>query len=122
MSIFVALLVYFTSILFTFQYSLHNFLKNINKKPQPTTASQLKIYETKTSLKACNTKTLKVTDGTVKRWKSSDKKVATVKNGKVTALTKDTAKITDTITNSKKSTFKVKVKGIIKVIGVDVFL
>lgn len=73
------------------------------------TFSEPKLIKTSFMLKAGKTATLKVTDGKVKSWKSSKKSVATVKNGKVTALKKGNAVVTATLTNGKKLTCKVKV-------------
>ncbi len=70
---------------------------------------QAAISHKKLSLKAGKTKKLTVSNGTAKSWKSSDKKVVTVKNGKVTALKKGNAIITATLKNGKKLTAKVKV-------------
>lgn len=71
--------------------------------------AKAKLSATSASLKAGATKKLKVTGASVKSWSSSNKKVATVKNGKVTALKKGTAKITATLKNGKKLTAKIKV-------------
>ena len=59
-------------------------------------------------LKAGETEKIKLTciDGTAKWWKSTDEKVATVKNGKITALRKGTAKIIVKDTNGRKYTCK----------------
>lgn len=67
------------------------------------------INKTKASVKAGGTVALKVTDGTVKTWSTSNKKVATVSNGKVTGLKKGTATITAALTTGKKLTCKVTV-------------
>lgn len=75
-------------------------------EPSSTTAS---LNKTSAKLKAGKTASLKVTGGTVKSWSSSKKKVATVKNGKVTALKKGTSNITATLTNGKKLVCKVTV-------------
>ncbi len=77
---------------------------------EPSTPDlQAEISHKKISLKAGKTKKLTVLNGTAKSWKSSDKKVATVKNGKITALKKGNAIITATLKNGKKLTAKVKV-------------
>ena len=59
-------------------------------------------------LKAGETERIKLTciDGTAKWWKSTDEKVATVKNGKITALRKGTAKIIVKDTLGQKYTCK----------------
>lgn len=79
---------------------------------EPTTpVKTAKLNKTSANLNAGGTLTLKVTNGTVKSWKTSKKTIATVtKKGKVTALTKGSATITATLTNGKKLTCKVKVK------------
>lgn len=61
------------------------------------------------SLKAGESMSLKLTNGTAKAWKSSDKKIVFVKNGRVTALTKGTAKVTATLSDGKKITAVIKV-------------
>lgn len=48
-------------------------------------------------------------DVTVKKWKSSDEEVATVKNGKITALKEGTAKIIAVDTVGRKLTCKLRV-------------
>lgn len=73
--------------------------------------SKAKLSESKLTLKAGDTKTLKVTDGTAKSWSTSNKNVATVNNGKVTAVSKGTATITATLTTGEKLTCKVTVSG-----------
>lgn len=75
----------------------------------PDVKTPAKISAKSASLKAGATKTLKVTGASVKSWTSSNKKVATVKKGKVTALTKGSATITATLSNGKKLTSKIKV-------------
>ncbi|MDD6644580.1 MAG: Ig-like domain-containing protein [Oscillospiraceae bacterium] len=71
--------------------------------------NQAKLSESKLTLKAGDTKILKVTDGTAKAWETSNKNVATVNNGKVTAVGKGTATITATLTTGEKLTCKVTV-------------
>ena len=71
--------------------------------------NQAKLSESQLTLKAGETKTLKVTDGTAKAWSTSNKNVATVNNGKVTAVGKGTATITATLTTGEKLTCKVTV-------------
>lgn len=73
-------------------------------KPQPTkpVVKTPKISATKVTLKSAQTKILKVTNGTVKTWSTSSKKIATVSKGKVVALTKGRVRITATLTNGKK--------------------
>lgn len=79
---------------------------------QPTQPSKpaAKISAAAASLNAGATKALKVTNGTVKSWSTSNKAVATVSKGKITALKKGSATITATLTNGKKLTCKVTVK------------
>lgn len=59
-------------------------------------------------LKAGETEKVKLTciDGTAKWWKSTDEKIATVKNGKITALSEGTAKIIVKDTKGHKYTCK----------------
>ena len=73
-------------------------------KPQPTkpVVKTPKISATKVTLKSAQTKILKVTNGTVKTWSTSSKKIATVSKGKVVALTNGRVRITATLTNGKK--------------------
>lgn len=80
-------------------------------KPQPTkpAVKTPKISATKVTLKSAQTKILKVTNGTVKTWSTSSKKIATVSKGKVVALTKGRVRITATLTNGKKLTCYVTV-------------
>ncbi len=68
-----------------------------------------KLSATSASLKAGAVKTVKVTNGTAVSWSSSKKSVATVKNGKITALKKGSAKITATLSDGSKLTCNVKV-------------
>ena len=63
----------------------------------------------KVVLKSGESKTVKVIGGTVKSWTTSNKNVATVNNGKVTALNKETATVTATLTTGKKIACKVTV-------------
>lgn len=80
-------------------------------KPQPTkpVVKTPKISATKVTLKSAQTKILKVTNGTVRTWSTSSKKIATVSKGKVVALTKGRVRITATLTNGKKLTCYVTV-------------
>lgn len=67
-----------------------------------TVKSSVAINKSKVSLAAGKTATLKVTGATGKvTWKTSNAKVATVKNGKVTALKKGSATITATADGTK---------------------
>ncbi|SFB35098.1 Ig-like domain (group 2) [Acetitomaculum ruminis DSM 5522] len=68
------------------------------------------LSSTSVSLTAGSAKTLKVTRGSVKNWTSSNKAVATVKNGCITALKKGTTTITVTLAHGTKLTCKVTVK------------
>ncbi|MGN0477487.1 MAG: Ig-like domain-containing protein, partial [Ruminococcus sp.] len=74
----------------------------VKKLPAELSKSQL-------SLKAGETQTLKVINDTVKSWATSNKNVATVNNGKITAVGKGTATITATLTTGEKLTCKVTV-------------
>ena len=68
-----------------------------------------KLNKTSLSIKAGATAALKVTDGDVKTWTSSNKAVAKVSKGTVTALKKGTATVTAVLSNGEKLTCKVKV-------------
>ena len=61
------------------------------------------------SVKSGTTKTVSVINGKAKSWSTSNKKVATVKNGKITALNKGKVTVTATLTTGKKLTCKVTV-------------
>ncbi|MGN1132010.1 MAG: Ig-like domain-containing protein [Ruminococcus sp.] len=61
------------------------------------------------TLKAGESGVINVVNGTVKSWSTSNKNVATVKDGKVTAVSKGTATITATLTTGQKLTCKVTV-------------
>ena len=69
-----------------------------------------KLSETKVNIKSGQSKSIKITNGTVKSWSSSNKKVVSVSKGKITALNKGAATITATLTTGKKLTCKVNVK------------
>lgn len=79
-------------------------IPNTTKIEEPTkpVVKTPKISATKVNLKSAQTKTLKVTNGKVKTWSTSSKKIATVSKGKVVALTKGRVRITATLTNGKK--------------------
>ncbi len=62
------------------------------------------------SLNAGKTITLKVTDGTANTWLSSETSVATVKNGKITALKKGTAMVYALLKDGRYLSCKVSVK------------
>ena len=61
------------------------------------------------SLKAGNTKTVKVVNGSAKSWSSSKTSTVSVKNGKLTALKKGSAEITAVLEDGEKLSCKVKV-------------
>ena len=84
--------------------------------------SQAKLSASQLTLKAGESKTLKVTDGTAKSWATSNKNVATVNNGKVTAVGKGTATITATLTTGEKLTCKVTVVNSPKLTSSNVIL
>ncbi|MGN1132711.1 MAG: leucine-rich repeat protein [Ruminococcus sp.] len=77
--------------------------------PTPPVVKTPKISQTKFSTVAGTVKTLKVTNGTVKGWSTTNKNIVTVKGGKVTSLSKGTATVTATLTTGKKLTCKVTV-------------
>lgn len=68
-----------------------------------------KLSATTAVLKSGQSRNLKVTNGTVKSWSSSSKKVVSVNKGKITALNKGTSIITATLTTGKVLKCKVKV-------------
>ena len=74
-----------------------------------TVTTSPRLTSTNISLKSGISKTIKAVGGTVKIWTTSNKNVATVKDGKITALSKGTAKVTATLTTGKKLSCKVTV-------------
>lgn len=86
-------------------------IPNTTKIEEPTkpVVKTPKISATKVNLKSAQSRTLKVTNGKVKTWSTSSKKIATVSKGKVVALTKGKVRITATLTNGKKLTCNVTV-------------
>lgn len=60
-------------------------------------------------MKAGTTQTVMINNGKAKTWTTSSKNVATVRNGKITALNKGTVTITSTLTTGKKLSCKVTV-------------
>ncbi|MCI6652419.1 MAG: hypothetical protein MSH11_03215 [Ruminococcus sp.] len=74
-----------------------------------TKVAQEKLSATNICLKSGTSKTIKAVGGTVKTWTTSNKNVATVKDGKITALSKGTATVTATLTTGKKLSCKVTV-------------
>jgi uncharacterized protein YjdB len=79
--------------------------KDLNEE----TLAKPKLNKTKASLKAGGALTLKLSNGKAKSWKSSNSKVAKVKNGKITALKKGTATITVTTKLEQKVKCRVTV-------------
>ncbi len=77
----------------------------MNEPPLPTA----KLSKSSLKLKSGAAVTVKVRDGEARSWKSSNPKVAAVKNGKVTALRKGSAIITVSLTNGLRLTCKVSV-------------
>ena len=77
----------------------------MNEPPLPTA----KLSKSSLKLKSGAAVTVKVRDGEARSWKSSNTKVAAVKNGKVTALRKGSAKIIVSLTNGLRLTCKVSV-------------
>ena len=77
----------------------------MNEPPLPTA----KLSKSSLKLKSGAAVTVKVRDGEARSWKSSNPKVAAVKNGKVTALRKGSAKIIVSLTNGLRLTCKVSV-------------
>ncbi len=68
-----------------------------------------KLSKTSVNLKAGKTAGLKVSDGSVAGWYSSNTKVATVKNGRITALKKGAATVCANLTDGKYLACRVKV-------------
>ncbi len=91
----------------------------VNPAPNPTTnvaVESITLSRSSVSINKGKTYTLKATinpssatDQTL-NWTSSNRKIATVENGKVKAVAKGTATITVTSKNGKKATCKVTVK------------
>ena len=71
--------------------------------------AQEKLSATNVILKSGTIKTVKVVGGTVRSWTISNKKVAIVNKGKITALNKGTATVTATLTTGKKLSCKIVV-------------
>ncbi|MBR1749263.1 MAG: hypothetical protein IJ740_00075 [Ruminococcus sp.] len=87
------------------------FLNNVSKQFDFTvTPAKPKLNKTSLSLSAGAVSTLKVTNGTVKTWKSSDSNVAKVAGGKVIALKKGSAVITAALKTGEKLSCKLTVK------------
>jgi subtilisin family serine protease len=78
-------------------------------KITPADPETAKLNNNSLSLKAGKTANLTVNGGTVISWYSSNPKVASVKNGKVTALKKGTATVYANLKDGKYLTCKVKV-------------
>ena len=78
------------------------------KMNEPTLPTA-KLSKSSLKLKSGAAVTVKVRDGEARSWKSSNPKVAAVKNGKVTALRKGSAKIIVSLTNGLRLTCKVSV-------------
>ena len=74
----------------------------------------IKLSKTKVIIKKGKSVTIKVSKlakgDAVKSWKTSNKKIATVKKGKIKAVKKGKATITVTLKSGKKATVKVTVK------------
>lgn len=82
----------------------------------PVSVRAASNYKTELKLKAGQSASIQ-TSAAVKSWSSSDKSVATVKDGNVTALKKGTAIITSTLENGEKDEHKVTVITNPKIIG-----
>ena len=76
----------------------------VTPKPKP-----IKLSATSLKLAAGATAKLKVVNAKAKRWVSSKKSVAAVKNGRVYAIRKGSVTVTVRLTNGKKLTCKVRV-------------
>lgn len=91
----------------------NSYFKSLKPQPLPDvvddTKEPPKLSATNLKLKSGSVKSIKVIDGNVKSFTTSDKKVATVNNGKITALNKGTANITAVLTDGKKLVCKVTV-------------
>ncbi|MBO5349512.1 MAG: Ig-like domain-containing protein [Clostridia bacterium] len=77
--------------------------KQVEEKPDP------ELSESEISLKIGETKDISITNGVEVTWSSDNTSVATVENGKITAIAEGTAIITAT-GNEKTATVKVTVK------------
>ena len=83
-----------------------------NESTAPATVSSTKkafISHNKINLKAGKTASLKVIGGKAVSWKSSNKKIVSIKKGKVTALKKGTATVTARLKNGQKLKSKINV-------------
>ena len=78
-------------------------------EPAPPKAPGASLNFSSARLKAGDTLVLKVIGGTVKKWASSDSKVATVSKGLVKALTKGDATLTATLDTGETLSCTVKV-------------
>lgn len=76
---------------------------------QVTVKNSPRLTASKVVVKSGNTKTIKAVGGTVATWKTSKKNIVTVKNGKITALNKGSAKVIATLTTGKTLSCKVTV-------------
>ena len=79
------------------------------EEPAPPAAPEPGLNFSSARLKAGDTLVLKVTGGTVKKWASSDSKVASVSKGLVKALTKGSATLTATLDTGETLSCTVKV-------------
>lgn len=78
-------------------------------KDDPPAVKKPALNKTSVSLKAGKTYTLKVSNGTVSKWTTSNSKVARIKGGKISALKKGTAYVYAVLKDGKKLKCTVKV-------------
>ncbi|MBR6222683.1 MAG: Ig-like domain-containing protein [Lachnospiraceae bacterium] len=88
-------------------YYLNNTETTFSFKVTKTKAT---LNKKSVSLKAGKSAKLKIKNGTVVKWSSSNDKIVTVKDGKVKGVKKGTAKVTATLYSGRKLTCKVTVK------------
>ncbi|MGN1125861.1 MAG: hypothetical protein ACI4RI_00320, partial [Ruminococcus sp.] len=81
----------------------------VYKELIPTVEKKPTLLRISLSMKAGASQKVGIINGKAKAWATSNKKVATVKNGKITALNKGTVYITVTLTTGEKLKGKVSV-------------
>ena len=81
----------------------------VYKELIPTVEKKPTLLRMSLAMKAGTSQTVGIINGKAKYWTTSNKKVATVKNGRITALNKGKVTVTATLTTGKKLTCKVTV-------------
>lgn len=81
----------------------------VYKELIPTVEKKPTLLRMTLAMKAGTSQTVGIINGKAKSWTTSNKKVATVKNGRITALNKGKVTVTATLTTGKKLTCKVTV-------------